>query len=241
MLRGAWLAVAWGRLQKRPRAAILSSVTNMLLPLARPNPPHERIIEAARELFCRQGIHATGIDRILAAAGASKMALYGRFGSKEALLREVLAREGADWRKAFFAAVEAAGPAPLAKLRAPAVAMGQWYQGGRFYGCAFMNAIGEHDKEEQWLREIAAEHHGQVLCFLQNLAQQAGLLEPAIVARQILLLIDGATAALMVTKDAAVLTIMARNLDAVLATASRAATPHAAGEAAISRSIGSQA
>ena len=101
-------------------------MTSTELPLARPGPPHERIVEAARDLFCRQGIHATGIDRILAVAGASKMALYGRFGSKEALLREVLAREGADWRKAFFTAVETAGPDPLAKLRAPAVAMGQW-------------------------------------------------------------------------------------------------------------------
>ena len=212
---------AVGRLHKRPRAATLSSVTNTALPFARPSPPHERIVQAARDLFCRQGIHATGIDRILAAASASKMALYGRFGSKEALLREVLAREGADWRQAFFTAVEAAGPDPLAQLRAPAAAMRLWYQGGRFYGCAFMNAIGEHDKEEHWLREIAADHHAQVLAFLHRLAEEAKLAEPAIVARQILLLIDGATAALMVTKDAGVLMIMARNMDAVLATANR--------------------
>ena len=229
-----------GRLHKRPRAATLSSVTNTALPFARPSPPHERIVQAARDLFCRQGIHATGIDRILAAASASKMALYGRFGSKEALLREVLAREGADWRKAFFSAMEAAGPDPLAKLRAPAAAMKLWYQGGRFYGCAFMNAIGEHDKEEQWLREIAADHHAQVLAFLHRLAQEAKLAEPAIVARQILLLIDGAAAALMVTKDAGVLTIMARNMDAVLATANRLSSNQTAGDAAISRSLGSQ-
>lgn len=56
--------------------------------------PDERILEVARELFCRDGIHATGIDRILTEAGASKMTLYSRFGSKEALLREVLVREG---------------------------------------------------------------------------------------------------------------------------------------------------
>ncbi len=204
-------------------------------------PAHERIVDAARDLFCRQGIHATGIDRILAAAGASKMTLYGRFGSKEALLREVLSREGADWRRAFFGAVEAAGPDPLTKLRAPALAMEQWYQGGRFYGCAFMNAIGEHDKNEQWLREIAADHHDHVLTFLEGLAAQAELAEPRVVARQILLLIDGATAALMVTNDPAVLTIMARNLDAVLLTAGRATAFQVAGDAAISRSIGSQA
>ena len=84
-----------------------------------------------------------------------------------------------------------------------------------------MNAIAEHDKTEQWLRHVAAEHHGVVLAFLAGLAADAGFAEPAIVARQILLLIDGATAALMVTGDEGVLLIMRRNLDAVLRTAER--------------------
>ena len=190
-------------------------------PASRHPAAHERIVNAARDLFCRHGIHATGIDRILSVAGASKMALYGRFGSKEALIREVLAREGADWRAAFFAAVEAVGEDPLERLHAVAPALGRWFGSGRFYGCAFMNAIAEHDKDEGWLRDIAAEHHGQVLAFLAELGQRAGFAEPALLAKQILLLIDGATAALMVTNDEAVLMIAARNLAAVLATAPR--------------------
>ncbi len=185
-------------------------------------PAHERIVDAARELFCRNGIHATGIDRILAAASASKMTLYARFGSKEALIREVLAREGADWRDAFFREVAQAGPDPIAQLGATAAALGHWFRGGRFFGCAFMNAIAEHDKSEVWLKEIAADHHRQVLVFLAGLARDGGLPEPEIVARQVLLLIDGATAALMVTNDPAVLDITARNLRAVLAAAAAA-------------------
>ena len=149
------------------------------------------------------------------------MALYGRFGSKDALLREVLAREGADWRTGFFAAVQDSGPDPIAQLHAVASAMERWYRGGRFYGCAFMNAIAEHDKSEQWLRDAASEHHGHVLAFLGDLGIEAGLSEPAMVAKQVLLLIDGATAALMVTSDATVLDITRRILVAVLATAER--------------------
>ena len=53
--------------------------------------PHERILLAACELFCRDGI--------LAEAGASKMTLRGRFGSQEALVREVLRQEDAAWRR----------------------------------------------------------------------------------------------------------------------------------------------
>ncbi len=182
---------------------------------------HRRIVNAARDLFCRYGIHATGIDRIISTAGASKMALYSHFGSKEALIREVLDQEGAEWRAAFFAAVTAGGDTPMARLRAVVPALGQWFEDGRFYGCAFMNAIAEHDKEEGWLREIAAAHHKTVLAFLAKMAEEAGFREPVLLSKQVLLLIDGATAALMVTSDEGVLSIAERNLVAVLNAAPR--------------------
>lgn len=197
-----------------------TAVTAQLPPGLLALPPHERILEAARDLFCRQGIHATGIDKILSAASASKMTLYSRFGSKDALLREVLLREGADWRQAFFTAVQAGDDAD-GQIRGIVTALGGWYRGGRFFGCAFMNAIAEHEKTEMWLREIAADHHALVLKFLSELARQAGYAEPDILSRQLLLLIDGATAALMVTADESVLAIAERNLTAILAAAHR--------------------
>lgn len=178
-----------------------------------------RILEVARELFCRDGIHATGIDRILAEAGASKMTLYARYGSKEALLRAVLTEEGADWRQRFFARLDEAGADPEARLRAIVPALAAWFAGGRFYGCAFMNAVSEHRKDEAWLRAMAAGHHKEILGRFTALGAQAGFAEPAILARQLLLLIDGTIAALMVSGDATVLDIAQRNLDAILAAA----------------------
>ncbi len=184
--------------------------------LVAPDLPHERIIAVARELFCRDGIHATGIDRILTGANASKMTLYARFGSKEALLREVLAREGQDWRSAFFAAVDAAGPEPRDRLRAVVRALPGWTEGEAFYGCAFMNAIAEHTKGEPWLRDLARAHHAEILSFLTALCAEAGGAEPAMLSRQILLLIDGAIAALMVSGDPVVIQVAERTLAAVL-------------------------
>lgn len=185
-------------------------------------PPHERILLAARDLFCRDGIHATGIDRILQEAGASKMTLYSRFGSKEALLREVLALEGAEWRAAFFAAVEGASADPAKRLHTVIPALRTWFEGDRFYGCAFMNAAAERakggDTGAPWLREMTREHHGAILAFLAGLAEAAGYPEPGILARQVLLVMDGAIAAMMVGGDPAVLEISARTLRAVLAT-----------------------
>ena len=187
-------------------------------PVSRPA-PHDRILEVARELFCRDGIHATGIDRILAEAQASKMTLYSRFGSKEALLREVLAREGQAQRELIFGAIEAAGPDPAAQLGAVIGALRTWFASERFFGCAFMNAAAEHSKGpagEPWLRDLTRAHHGEILARLRPLAEQAGYAEPETLARQILLVMDGAIAALMVSGDPEVLTISERNLRAVL-------------------------
>ncbi len=202
-----------------PDVLTASNTGETIAAAPRRTPPHERIIEVARELFCRNGIHATGIDRILTEAGASKMTLYGRFGSKEALVREVLAREGAEWRETFFASVEAVGPDPADRLKATVPALRNWFE-GRFYGCAFMNAAAEHAKGpaggEPWLREMTAQHHAAIIAYLAELAKAAGYTDPRMMGRQVLLVLDGAIAALMVSGDAGVLDVAALNLRAVL-------------------------
>jgi AcrR family transcriptional regulator len=179
------------------------------------NAPRERILRVARTLFCRDGIHATGIDRILAEADASKMTLYGNFRSKEALVREVLQQEGEDWRRLFFSVIDAPDgiATPLGRVIDAIEAI---FQQGPFHGCAFMNAIAEHTKGEAWLRKMATDHHAQILAFLEQHAAAAHYPEPAILARQLLLLIDGTMVALMVTGEPTVLTVARRNLDAVL-------------------------
>jgi AcrR family transcriptional regulator len=181
--------------------------------------PQERIVATARMLFCRDGIHATGIDRILAEAGASKMTLYARFGSKEGLLREVLLQEGADWRRHFFDAITGASDDPRERLHRIVAALADWFRGEDFTGCAYMNAVAEHTKGERWLRELAASHHAAILGFLGEQAATAGYAEPALLARQLLLLIDGMIAAYMVSGDDGVLAVAERNLRAILAQA----------------------
>lgn len=173
--------------------------------------PHERILDVARELFCRDGIHATGIDRILTEAGASKMTLYARYGSKQALLREVLLHEGAAWRALFAEGL--VGAAPLERVVSSLEAI---YEQRPFYGCAFMNAVAEHAKGEAWLRELAAGHHREILDGLTRHGVAGGYDDPAMLARQLLLVVDGAIVALMVSGDRAVFAIAERNLRAIL-------------------------
>ena len=189
-----------------------------------PSKPHERIVDAARELFCRDGIHATGIDRVLDQARASKMTLYTRFGSKEALVRAVLTQEGEEWRAAFMSAVARSSDDPQAQLSHVVQALSVWFDGGRFYGCAFMNAIAEHTKGEAWLRQLASAHQEALLTFLMGIASRAGIAEADLAARQVLLLMDGAIAALMVSGNRSVIPVASRSLDAIL-TSHHVSTP----------------
>jgi TetR/AcrR family transcriptional regulator, transcriptional repressor for nem operon len=52
----------------------------------------DRIVESATELVASRGVEGTGIDHVLAAAGASKSQLYHYFVDKEDLIRAVIAR-----------------------------------------------------------------------------------------------------------------------------------------------------
>src|SRR5258708_20540442 len=52
--------------------------------------PRERILTTARALFCREGIHATGVQRLAGAAHVSKRTLYEYFPSKNQMVEAYL-------------------------------------------------------------------------------------------------------------------------------------------------------
>ncbi|ASY71919.1 hypothetical protein N181_31425 [Sinorhizobium fredii USDA 205] len=64
-------------------------------------PAKERLLNAAAELFYREGVGATGIDAITAHAGVAKMSLYNNFSSKADLVHAYMERRLAEWRDAY--------------------------------------------------------------------------------------------------------------------------------------------
>ncbi|MGE5477964.1 MAG: TetR/AcrR family transcriptional regulator [Bacteroidales bacterium] len=165
--------------------------------------PGERIIAAARQLFCRDGIHATGIDRILAAAGTAKMTLYNQFGSKEALVEAVLRRESEEWRSWLRAALRAAGDTPRAQLENLFVVLRQWFESEDYSGCALMNAVAEYPKGDPRIRALALEHKAGVGAILTELIAEAGCARPAELLNEMAILLDGAIIAALIAGDPA--------------------------------------
>lgn len=160
-----------------------------------------RLLNAATHLFCKNGINATGIDAIIDEAGTAKTTLYKLFGSKTNLVHAVLESEGRQWRDWFIGAIEAGGGDAQTKLSRIFPALKTWFGEERFYGCPFINAVAEHDKDAKQFRNIALKHKKVVLAHIERLAAEMGATEPAVLAHQLALLIDGAIVAAMVSGD----------------------------------------
>src|SRR6201995_1147875 len=160
-----------------------------------------RLLAAATHLFCKNGINATGIDAIIDAAGTAKTTLYQLFGSKTNLVHAVLESEGKQWREWFIAAIEEGGGDAETKLTRIFPALKSWFGEERFYGCPFINAVGEHDKDAKQFRAIALKHKKVVLAHIEKLAGEMGAAEPEMLAHQLALLIDGAIVAAMGSRN----------------------------------------
>ncbi len=79
------------------------------------------MVDAATELFLRDGYGATSLEAVATAAGVSKRTLYARFSGKAALLEVVVARLVTEWLPAFDAELGQGGELRDMLLRAARV------------------------------------------------------------------------------------------------------------------------
>ncbi|QFG79250.1 TetR/AcrR family transcriptional regulator [Acidithiobacillus sp. 'AMD consortium'] len=99
----------------------------------------ERILLTAHTLFYREGIRSTGVDRIIAEAGVTKVTFYRHFPSKNDLIVAFLDYRHRIWMSWFQDALQRHGN----NLLAIAPVLQEWFTDPAFRGCAFINALGE--------------------------------------------------------------------------------------------------
>lgn len=121
-------------------------------------PARERILLTACALFYRDGVRATGIDRVIAAASVTKATFYRHFPSKNALVQAFLEYENERWIEWFNAALQrhAAPGAPALDALLPTLR--EWFAGGSFRGCAFINTLVELGDAVPTVVDIARAH-----------------------------------------------------------------------------------
>jgi AcrR family transcriptional regulator len=157
-------------------------------------PARQRILDAASEMFYRDGIRAIGIDAIIARSGVARMSLYRNFPSKDALVAAWLEdRNALFWRRWDRAEASRTGD-PRGQLEAILDMIAATASHPKWRGCPFLNTATEFPEPDHPARAVILPHKRAVRERLRARAAAARARDPDLLAQQLQLLIDGAYA-----------------------------------------------
>jgi AcrR family transcriptional regulator len=159
----------------------------------------ERLLDAAEKLIYRQGVHAVGIDTILAEAKAAKMSLYKHFDGKEALVVAMLERRHDVWMDWFLARTNELGKRAGGPVPAMFDALGEWFARRDFHGCAFINCASEFPDSKHPVRQVSRRHKTALRNAVADICRKADV--DAALAPALYLIIEGSIVAAMVGSE----------------------------------------
>lgn len=162
----------------------------------------EHLIDTAIELFSEHGFHATGVDTLLERAGMSKRTLYTYFRSKEELILAVLRHKDGLLREQFMANAGHAGDTPEERLLAVYDVAEAWFKQKNFFGCMFINAVGEYAEADSPIRQVSVEYKKLMRSYLLGLCVQLDVAQPEELADALALLLEGAIVTAQVSRKA---------------------------------------
>ena len=152
----------------------------------------QRILDAAAELFYREGINATGVERLAAESSVSKRTLYQHFPSKTAVVEEYLRSIEDRVAESLLPEADAADKSPRERLLA--VFEVPTARGGPLRGCPFHNAAVEAAGCMPGVQEIVRASKRAFMDGLTELAEQAGAVDPQLLGSELGVLYEGAAA-----------------------------------------------
>jgi AcrR family transcriptional regulator len=151
----------------------------------------ERILETAYELFSHRGIRGVGVDEVIGRAGVAKATLYRHFPSKDDLVVAFLELRERRWTQGFVVTeARRRGATPEDQLLAIFDVFDEWFRNNDFEACSFINTLLELRAQHPAGR-AAVEHLANVKSFVQTLAEETGLREPAAFAHSFLIVMKG--------------------------------------------------
>jgi AcrR family transcriptional regulator len=163
--------------------------------------PRDRLLAAADDLFFKEGIRAVGINRILEQANTPIMTLYRHFGSKDGLAAAYLERRGERLRDEVGGEVERRAKSPREAILATFDIIREGLEVGDFRGCPFINATVEMASPDHEVAQIARRYKDAGRQGFAELAAELGVSDPAGLAIQLTLLLDGASASAVLFQD----------------------------------------
>ncbi|MFI1583252.1 TetR/AcrR family transcriptional regulator [Embleya sp. NPDC020630] len=158
----------------------------------RESPARRRVLDTASALFYAEGVHAVGVDRIIAEAAVAKATFYHHFPAKDSLVHAYLREQFEAQRRAVDDFLAGSADLPprevLVRLFDLIVEIGR--QPG-FRGCAFINAAAEFPDLAHPVRGAIQDHRTWFRTMLTDLLTAAGDAHPRTTADILMLLRDG--------------------------------------------------
>jgi AcrR family transcriptional regulator len=168
------------------------------------NPTRERIIGAATKLFYSEGIRATSVDAVAEKAGITKKTLYYHFQTKDELVAAYLASRDQPtlaYYERWFTETEGSA---ADKVRGLFRAFGKSADTPQWRGCGFLRTIAElASTPGHPAIKAGAAHKKKFEAWMAGRLAAEGVRDAEAIARQIVILLDGAATVMLIHRDVA--------------------------------------
>ncbi|MCB1382832.1 MAG: TetR/AcrR family transcriptional regulator [Notoacmeibacter sp.] len=189
---------------------------------AAPKTARDRIVDSANALFYGEGIRAVSVDAIAEKAGLTKKTLYYHFKSKDELVAEYLASRDQPNLRLYETWFKAGGDSLADRTEAIFRAVARSARHPKWKGCGFLRTAAElANLPGHPAMTIGAAHKKRFEGWLAQRYQEGGLNHAPALARQVVLLLDGAFSTMLVHRDPAYAEEAGRAAHALVAAADR--------------------
>ncbi|MFC5730470.1 MULTISPECIES: TetR/AcrR family transcriptional regulator [Nocardioides] len=154
--------------------------------------PRDRLLEAAATLTYQEGV-SIGVDALCKAAGVSKRSMYAFFESKDELLTACLEQLEDSYADRLLPPAEFVG-SPRERILHVFDQLEKQASTPDFLGCRYLSAQIEIKDPSHPASQVAYRVKEKLASFFRGEAGKGGASDPLLLARQLILVFDGANA-----------------------------------------------
>jgi AcrR family transcriptional regulator len=167
-------------------------------------PTRTRIIEAAAKLYYGEGIRSVSVDAVAEKAGVTKRTLYYHFKSKDDLIAAYLDARDQPNLKTFARWFQDTKGSLPAKIEGIFTNLAKSARHPKWKGCGFLRTAAElAGLPGHPAMKIGARHKSNVESWLAGVMSDGGIGNAGDLARQIVILLDGAFSTTLIHRDPA--------------------------------------
>ena len=152
---------------------------------------HERILTVATQLFESRGIHASGVDLIIAESGVAKATLYNHFPSKNVLIIAYLREKSDRFYEWLNTQLSDKKKHSLEILFELCELFELWITTPEFRGLPFHIASVEFPDQTHPVHNYSMELSKELLQYLVKIAELAGVKDPNTLGQQLMIIFEG--------------------------------------------------